>query len=98
MKADDRRARLGEVGNDAVDGLHHEVHVDGHAAVWPVSPRTRAGHGEVGDVMVVHHVEVHEVRAPRDDVLHLVAEAREIGGKEARRDADNGRLSMSVGE
>jgi hypothetical protein len=37
--------------------------------------------------MVVHHVEVDPVGAGGDDVAHLVAEPREIGGEDARSNA-----------
>ena len=40
---------------------------------------------QVGNVMVVHHVEVEEVGAGGDDRAHLLAEAREIGGQQRRR-------------
>ena len=37
--------------------------------------------------MVVHHVEVDEVGAGGDHRAHLLAQAREVGGQERRRDA-----------
>ena len=40
--------------------------------------------------MVVHHVEVEEVGAGGDHRAHLVAEAREIGGQERRRNPEIG--------
>ena len=76
-----------------VDRLDHEVHVDRHrAAVGAdrVLANRRADHRpdrQVGHVMVVHHVEVDPVGAAGDDIAHLVAESREIGGKNARSDA-----------
>ena len=36
--------------------------------------------------MVVHHVEVDHVGAGVDDRAHFLAEAREIGGQQRRRD------------
>ena len=41
---------------------------------------------QVRHVVVVHHVEVDPVGARVDDRPHLVAEAREVGGEDARRD------------
>ena len=40
--------------------------------------------------MVVHHVEVEEVGAGGDHRAHFVAEAREIGGQERRRNQEVG--------
>ena len=45
--------------------------------------------------MVVHHVEVDEVGAGGDDVAHLLAQAREIGGQDAGRDAISLRAMVS---
>ena len=78
---------------ERVDRLHHQVHVDRHlraVGVDRVLAQRRADHraeGQVRHVMVVHHVEVDPVGAGGDDVAHLVAEAREIGGQDARGDA-----------
>ena len=41
---------------------------------------------EIGNVMVVHHVEVQEIGARGDHRAHFVAEAREVRGQERRRD------------
>ena len=37
--------------------------------------------------MVVHHVEVHEIRAGVDHGAHFLAQPREVGGEQRRRDA-----------
>ena len=62
----------------------------------------RADHraeGEVGHVMVVHHVEVDPVGAGGDHVAHLLAQAGEVGGEDGGGDADRcvlmARLSQS---
>ena len=53
--------------------------------------------GEVGDVMVVHHVEVDQVGARALDRAHFLAQAREVGGKDARRDAErHGRAEFTM--
>ena len=64
MERDVRGPGVREVLDDAVDGRHHEVHVDGRRDA--VLAQGRADHGadrQVGHVMVVHHVEVDDVRA-----------------------------------
>ncbi len=42
--------------------------------------------GQVGHIMVVHHVEVDPVGAGGDDVGHFLAQPGEIGGQNARCD------------
>ena len=66
MEADDRRAGLGEVGHDAVDRLHHQVHVDRHRRVRPDRLADQRPDRQVRNVVVVHHVEVDEVGAGGD--------------------------------
>eukprot|EP00961_Rhodomonas_salina_P211999 2862508-Rhodomonas_salina.1 len=55
---------IDEVADDAVDGANHKVHVDrGLNAVIAESLAHARADGEVGHVVVVHHVEVHHVGA-----------------------------------
>ena len=88
MEADDRRAGLGEVRHDAVDRLHHQMHVDRHRRVRLDRRADQRADREVRNVMVVHHVEVDEVGAGGDDRAHLLAQPREIGGQERRRNPE----------
>ena len=74
-----------EIGDDAVDRLHHEVDVDRHRGVRLDRRADERSDGEVRNVMVVHHVEVQEVGARGDHLAHFLAQAREIGGQERRR-------------
>src|SRR3546814_2292167 len=72
MEADVGGAGPGEVGDDAVDRLDHQVHVDrrGH----PVLAQRLAhqwADGEVGHVVVVHHVEVHPVGRSEEHTSEL---------------------------
>ena len=46
--------------------------------------------------MVVHHVEVDQVGAGVDHRAHFLAEAREIGGQERRRDAIGAHASGTI--
>ena len=74
MERDVRGARVGEVLDDAVDGRDHEVHVDGRRDA--VLAQGRADHGadgQVRDVVVVHDVEVDDVRAGRERRVDLGA-------------------------
>jgi hypothetical protein len=74
VERDVRGARVGEVLDDAVDGRDHEVDVDGRRDA--VLAQGRADHGadrQVGHVVVVHDVEVHDVRAGRERRVDLGA-------------------------
>lgn len=89
VEGDVRRARLGEIADDAVDRRHHQVHVDGRldTVVTQRLAHERAD-GEVGHVVVVHHVEVDDIRASRKHICHLLAELGEVGGEDRRRDQE----------
>src|SRR3546814_15787751 len=69
MEADVGGAGPGDVGDDAVDRPDHQVHVDrrGHAVLAQRLAHQWAD-GEVGHVVVVHHVEVHTVGDRQSDV------------------------------
>jgi hypothetical protein len=79
MEGDVAGAGFGEVGDDAVDRFHHQVHVDGRFDAE--TAQRFANHrpdGEVGDIMVVHDVEMDDVRAGFQNPRNVVAQAREI--------------------
>jgi len=40
--------------------------------------------GQVRHVMIVHHVEVHDVCAGSENIINLLAQSGEVGGKNAR--------------
>jgi hypothetical protein len=67
-----------ELRDDAVDGLDHQVHVDRDRDVRTNRRAHQRPRAQVRHVVVVHHVEVNQVRAGRLDRSHLFAEAREI--------------------
>jgi len=79
VKRDPGGARLCEVGHDAVDRFDHQVHVDRRVDAGP--PQGLADERpdrEVGHVVVVHDVEVHDVRAGVEHLTDFLAEARKI--------------------
>ena len=86
-KRDVGRAGLGEIRNDAVDRLDHQVHVDrrGDAVLAQRLAHQRPDR-EVRHVVVVHHVEVDDVGAGGEHRCDFLAESREVGGQDRRRD------------
>ena len=79
MERDVRRPGSGEARDDAVDRLHHQVHVDvGGDAVIAERLAHQRSHRQVGDVVVVHHVEVNEVGAGFQHRIDLFPETGEI--------------------
>src|ERR1044071_8676626 len=87
MEADDARAGLGEVGNDAVDRPHHQVHVERQPGMRLERGAHQRPDGEVRHVVVVHDIEMDEIRPGGGDGAHFLAEPGEVRGEDARRDA-----------
>jgi hypothetical protein len=87
MERDVGGACLREIRHDAVDGFDHQVHVDGRrdARLAQCLTHQRADR-EIRHVVVVHHVEMDDVRARRQHGPHFLAEPREIGGQDRRCD------------
>src|SRR6185436_9897421 len=92
---DEVRARLGKGCDQAVDRLHHEVHIDGQLDVGAQRRAYDRADRQVRHVVVVHDVEVNQVRARLRDRAHLLAQAGEIGRQNAGSDAAlHGRASL----
>ncbi|MDT4859926.1 hypothetical protein FQZ97_944580 [compost metagenome] len=89
VEGDVAGAGLEEVADDAVDRLDHQVHVDRRGDA--VLAQRRADHradGQVGHVVVVHHVEVDDVRPGGEHLVDFLAQAGEVGGKNRRGDGE----------
>ena len=94
MEADDVGAGLCKVGDDAVDRLDHQVHVDRHLHMRTDRFADERADGEVGDIMVIHHVEMDDVGAGSDDIADFLAEAGKVGRQDAGRDAVGGHAGL----
>ena len=96
MDGNPRGAGPRELPDQPVHRPGHQMHVDGGRAPAVGAAGQRFTHhrpeGEVRDEVVVHHVEVDEIRSRPSDRAHLVAEACEIGGEEGRRDPRRARI------
>ena len=78
---------LGEVADQAVHRGHHQVHINRSGD--PVFAQGLADHGadgEIGDVVVIHDIEVHHVRACGQHPVDFFAEAGEIRRQDGRCD------------
>ena len=85
VKGDIGGAGLGEIRDDAIHGLHHEMHVDGR--VDAVCTQRRAhqwADAEVGDIVIVHDVEMDHVGPGLQYRIDFFAEAGEVRGQNGR--------------
>ncbi len=82
MKADVSGAGMREIRHDAIDRTHHQVNIDRHRhSVLAQRGTDLRPDREVGHVMVVHHIEVHQVRAGANHRVHFRAEAGKVRGQ-----------------
>ncbi len=82
VEGDIAGAGLGEIGDNAIHRLDHEMHVDIRAnAVLAQRLAHQRTDGQVRHVVIVHDIEVDHVGAGREHVVHLLAEPGEIGGE-----------------
>ena len=99
VKGDPGSAGGGEGADQVVDRLHHQMHVDGRGdAIVSERLAHHGSDGEVGHIVVVHHVEVNDIGAGGQHRVHLGAQAREIGGQDGRSDQVFGHVRVPVGK
>ena len=85
MKADVVGPSVGESSGQSVHGLNHQVDIHRYRGAIGLycmrleGPADHRAEGQVGHVMVVHHIEMDPVGAGSDDIFHLVAQAGEVG-------------------
>ena len=98
VEGDDVRARVGEGGDEAVHRFDHQVHVHRYGGVGLDGGAHHRAEGEVGHVMVVHHVKMDQIRARLDNAGNFLAQAGEIGGQNAGSDTEflHGMLSAAL--
>lgn len=87
---------LGKGGRQLVHGLDHQVHIDGHRLAFRrdgMRLERLADHGakgEIGNVMVVHHVKVNPVSASCDNSAYFLTQTGEVGRQDGRSDTVRG--------
>ncbi|MNP44371.1 hypothetical protein D3C76_1382330 [compost metagenome] len=82
MEGDDAGTRGGKIRHDAVDRLHHQVHVNrgGHAVVAQCLEDHRAD-GQVRHVVVIHNVEMNDIRTGSEGFRGIFAQPGKISRK-----------------
>ena len=80
MESDDIGPRSGKIGDDPIHRLDHQVHIQWRSdAVIPQRLDDNRTEGEVGHVVVIHHIHVNVIGAGRKDCLHLRAQPGHVG-------------------
>ena len=80
VKRDHIGAGLGERGDQRIDRFDHQVDVDGDINVRADGFADKRPDRQIGDVVVVHHIEMDPVSPGGHNVADLLAKAREVGG------------------
>src|SRR5690606_40581766 len=79
----DLGADVNEHTDQIIDRRNHQVHVNGGRHAMLAQSFTDHGtNGEIGHVMIVHHVEVHDIGAGGQHVIDFLTQAGEIGGED----------------
>ncbi len=85
MEGDVAGTGLGEVTDHAVDRRDHQVGIDlGADAVITQRLAHHRPDGQVGHVMIVHHVEVDDIGPGGQHILDLLPQAGEVSGQDRR--------------
>ena len=82
MERNNVRTRFGEIGNDAIDRLDHEMNVNRDIDMRPDCSANHGTHCQIRDIMIVHHIEMDHVGAGFDNVADFVAQFGKVGGKD----------------
>ena len=88
MKCDDVGTGFGELRDNGIHRFHHEMNVYWSACVGPDGLTDHGSDCQVGDIVIVHDVEVDPVGARVDDIADFLSQAGEIGGEQAGRNTD----------
>ena len=82
MKSNITGACLREIGNDAVDRIDHQMHIDRRLDAEVFQGLANHGsNGQVGHEVIVHDIEMHDVGTGLDHCIDIVTKAGEISRK-----------------
>mmetsp|Transcript_107725 Transcript_107725/g.170073 ORF Transcript_107725/g.170073 Transcript_107725/m.170073 type:complete len:260 (+) Transcript_107725:319-1098(+) len=79
MKSNVGRAGFAEVFHNAINGRHHEMHIDwsGHTMVTECLANHRPDR-QVWHIVVVHHIKVHHISTCCEHVVNLLSKFSEV--------------------
>ena len=79
MEGDVAGAGLGKIPDQAIHRADHQVHVDirGHAMFAQCLTHHRTN-GQIGHVVIIHHIEMHDVRTRGEHRIHLLSQTGKI--------------------
>ena len=87
VKADPAGAGLGKLTNQRINRRTHQVHINGgRDAVVAQGLTNRRAKRQVGHVVIVHDIEMHDVGAGIEHGLNILTQTGEVGGENRRRD------------
>jgi len=78
VKRDDVGAGLGKHRDQAVDGLDHQMHINGDLDVGTNSLTNHGADGQIGNVMVVHHVKMNPVCPCGHNIFNFFSQSGEV--------------------
>jgi hypothetical protein len=85
MKADVRRPCGGEIPHETVYGAHHEMNVNWRSNTMVAQClANQRPNGQIRHVMIIHDVEMNDVRISGKYGTNLITESREIGRQYGR--------------
>ena len=88
MHRDPVGAGIGEILDERIHRRNHQMHVERLFRMRLDRFHDRRADGDIGHEMAVHDIDMDEIGARLLDRLDLGAQAREIGRKNGRSDAD----------
>ena len=80
VEADDVGTSFDKIRNDAVDRSHHQMDIDRYLDMRTDRLADQRPDRQVGNVMIVHHVEMDDVGTCGDDISYFFAQTGKVGG------------------
>src|SRR3569833_3412814 len=84
MKSNDVCAGFGEIGDDAIDWLDHQMHIDRHLHMRPDRLAYQRPNSQIRNVMIIHHIEMNNVSAGGYNITHFLAKTRKNNQKKTK--------------
>ena len=79
MEGNDIRPRFGKGNNQIVHRLHHQVNVYRHRSIRFQRGAHHGAESQIGHIMIVHHIEMNQIRPGLDNTADFLAQSGKIG-------------------